>query len=59
MSARIPLLMMICQEEVPRDFRDVAVLLRFPSMETPRMIMRVPRVTKPEEGERSGQLVAM
>ena len=44
---------------VPRLCCEVASLLRLPRIETPRMIIRMPKVTKPEEGERSGQLWAI
>ena len=55
----IPEAMVSCQKVVPRDFSEVAVLLRFPSTETPRMIIRTARVMKPELMERRGQLLAM
>lgn len=59
MRARIPEEMTMRQKEGPREVCEVASLLRLPRMETPRMSIRVPRVTKPEVGERRGQLVAM
>lgn len=56
--ARIPLLMTMRQNEVPKDFCDVASLFRFPRTDTPRIIIRTPSVTKPEVGERRGQFRA-
>lgn len=50
--------MTICQKEWPRTCSLVAALLRLPRMETPRIIMATPRVTKPELGLRRGQLRA-
>lgn len=47
------------QKVVPRDPSDVACLLRLPRMETPMMIMIMPRVTNPWLGESSGQLLAV
>ncbi len=47
------------QKVPPSDSWDVAVLLRLPRMLIPRMIIRTPRVMKPEAGERRGQLLAM
>ena len=44
---------------VPRLCWEVASLFRLPKIETPRIIIRMPNVTKPDEGERSGQLWAM
>lgn len=55
----IPLAMTSCQIVVPRDCSDVADLLRLPRTETPRMIIVTPRVMKPEEGQKRGQLLAM
>jgi len=56
---RTPDEMTIRQKEVPRESWLVASLFRFPRIDTPRMIMRTPRVTKPELGDKSGQLRAM
>ena len=44
---------------VPRDICDVASLFRLPRMDTPRVIIMRPRVTKPDVGDRRGQLSAM
>ena len=55
----IPLAMTSCQIVVPRDSSDVAVLLRLPRTETPRIIITTPRVMKPEVGQKRGQLWAM
>ena len=55
----IPLAITSCQIVVPRDCSDVAVLLRLPRTETPRMIITTPRVMKPEVGAKRGQLWAM
>ena len=59
MEMRMPAAMTRDQYDWPRDLSEVAVLLRLPRMETPRIIIRTPRVTKPEDGESRGQLVAM
>ena len=48
----------IRQNASPRDCSLVACLLRFPRMPTPTIIMRDPRVTKPEDELRRGQLRA-
>lgn len=58
-STRQPEEMTIRQNGVPRDFSDVASLLRFPRIQTPRTIIKAPRVIKPESWERRGQLRAM
>ena len=55
----IPLAITSCQIVVPRDCSDVADLLRLPSTETPRKIIVTPRVMKPEEEQKRGQLLAM
>ena len=47
------------QKVEPRESSEVAVLFRLPRMETPMMIMMMPRVTNPWLGERSGQLLAV
>ena len=47
------------QKVEPREPSEVAVLFRLPRMETPMMIMMMPRVTNPWLGERSGQLLAV
>lgn len=47
------------QKVVPREPSEVAVLFRLPRMETPMMIMIMPRVTNPWLGERSGQFSAV
>ena len=47
------------QKVPPRDCSDVAVLLRFPRVLMPRIIMTTPRVMNPEERERRGQLLPM
>lgn len=55
---RIPLAMTMRQNGRPSDSCDVASLLRFPRIETPTIIMKTPRVVKPEQGDRSGQFFA-
>ena len=47
------------QKVVPRESSEVADLFKFPRVETPIIIMIMPRVTKPWLGERSGQLLAV
>ena len=47
------------QKVAPRDPSEVACLFRLPRMETPMMIMIMPRVTKPWLGESRGQLLAV
>ena len=59
METTMPEAMTRRQNVPPRDFSEVAALFRLPRIETPRMMSRMPRVTKPELGERSGQLLAM
>ena len=44
---------------VPILSSEVASLLRLPRIETPRMIIKDPRVTNPEDGDSNGQLLAM
>lgn len=56
MDTIIPEAITMLQELNPRDSSLVASLLRFPRMETPTMIMMIPKVTKPEEGDSRGQL---
>ena len=58
METRIPEAMVSCQKVEPRDFSEVAVLLRLPRMETPRIIIKMARVMKPEFRESRGQLLA-
>ena len=55
----IPDEMTTCHMDLPSDFSDVAFLLRLPRVSEPSTSMVKPRVTKPEEGERSGQLREM
>ncbi len=55
----IPEAMTRRQKVVPREPSEVACLFRLPRMETPMMIMIMPRVTNPWLGERSGQLLAV
>lgn len=55
-TTRMPEEITICQKDIPRDSWLVASLLRFPRIKTPSMIIVKPRVTKPDEGENSGQL---
>lgn len=52
----IPDDMTIRQKARPSDSSLVASLFRLPRMETPRMIMATPSVTKPELRLRRGQL---
>ena len=47
------------QKVDPREPSDVACLFRLPRMETPMMIMMMPRVTNPWLGERRGQFSAV
>lgn len=58
-TTRIPDEITICQNDLPRDFSLVASLFRLPRMETPTTIMVIPNVTKPDDGEKSGQFRAM
>lgn len=55
MVVTIPDDITICQNERPRDSWLVAALLRLPSIETPTIIIKNPRVMKPEVKLRSGQ----
>lgn len=56
MITTIPDDMTIRQKARPSESSLVAPLLRLPRMETPRMIMATPSVTKPELRLRRGQL---
>lgn len=47
------------QKVVPSEPSEVACLFKLPRMETPMMIMIMPRVTNPWLGDRSGQLLAV
>ena len=59
MLTTIPEAMTKRQKVAPRESSEVAVLFRLPRMETPMMIMIMPRVMNPWFGERSGQLLAV
>ena len=59
MIPMIPDAMSTRQKVEPRESSEVAVLFRLPRMETPMMIMMMPKVTNPWLGERSGQLLAV
>lgn len=58
-TTRIPDDITICQNDLPKDFSLVASLFKFPRIETPTTIIVIPRVTKPDDGEKSGQFRAM
>ncbi len=55
MATRMPPAMTMRQKAVPSDCWLVASLFRLPSVDTPSAIMAQPRVTRPDEGDSSGQ----
>ena len=55
MVVTIPDDITICQNERPSDSWLVAALLRLPSIETPTIIIKNPRVMNPDVKLRSGQ----